>query len=957
MMTTDVFRRVLWKEYRVLRAFWIAVVAIVVAVQAIAWLFLATGEAYQTFDIVVSVFIALYALAAGAILFAVEREEGTDTFLTTLPVGSGRLFVPKVALAIASTLALAAVLLLIVRVWQAVGLMEPVERIGIWANGKPRDPFALAAIACDVFACGLLCSLLLKRPLVAACVGAGVAVLVTYLGTFIQTLMAGPVYGTNPDEYGRNWSVTIFALSAGVFLIDIAIGQRWLEWGTVRIKRRRAATTAAQERAAAAARRPPQGSTWRGAFGRLVWQELRQTWRMMAIYLGIGTLLTLWMLTPDGARDTNANSAIVLAAFFTALMGASTFYADQERSQYRFFGERPVRPRMVWLNRLSVWGTVIFLFLAVATPLWVAVIFKDLSLLVDHIDHSYVYNERTPGSFTGTLFQLPAILTLAVLVSLTYASGQLCSMLLRSGIIAAFMGVILAAVMVAWSVGMSALGVNWLISIAPLPLIMLWVTWLRAPHWIAERSGWWPWTRLGLSLAVPILAVGIATASFRILQIPVVEPGFSPEQYVDQVTPAARETAQMYLRAASMVDSRLWEGGDPSVGRGDHLVAGLAGLLDTAPYFHEISARRDWIRSFANPRQKNMLAWLEANREPLKLALETTARTSCAFDRSGEHLWRVSVLESLIGTEAYRRIEAGDLAGALDCEIALLRFSAHMSAHQFQPSGNRVAWRTLDVIARYWATRPGQTPELLRQAIGAIENWQQMVLPPTDVVKATYVWDERLLALDSDAISENPHRAANVLRYTLLHYLMPWEVYRARRALDYLTSEQLRHVQAVENAVRAGQPTARLQQQEIQLYQNSVRQTTPVLGMLTHGYWGADVRLWLEQQAQLNATLLLLGLEGHRLEHGSLPVSLDELVGEYFQKLPRDPYSGDSFRYFPHGVPTVEKIRHGVASRWDWTIAAGVPFLWSCGPDLLPITNRGDMDDVFLGIGGTVGEP
>src|SRR5262249_1649162 len=153
---------------------------------------------------------------------------------------------------------------------------------------------------------------------------------------------------------------------------------------------------------------------------------------------------------------------------------------------------------------------------------------------------------------------------------------------------------------------------------------------------------------------------------------------------------------------------------------------------------------------------------------------------------------------------------------------------------QFQSVGNRVAWRTLDVIARYWATRPGQTPELLRQAIGAIENWRQMVLPPTDVVKATYVWDERLLALDPDAISEDQHRAANVQRYTLLHYLMPWEVYRARRALDYLTSRQLTYVQTIENAVRAGEPTARLQQREVLTHHNSVRQTTPLLGMLTN---------------------------------------------------------------------------------------------------------------------------
>jgi hypothetical protein len=963
-MTTDIFRRVLWKEYRVLRAFWIAVVAIVLAIEAFAWLFLAGREATQTFEVVVSVFIALYALAAGAILFAVEREEGTDTFLTTLPVGSGRLFVPKVVLGIASTLALAAVLFLIVRAWQAVGLTEPMERIGVWANGKPRDPLALAAIACDVFVCGLLCSLLLKRPLIAACVGAGVAVLVTYASTLITNMFSEEfVRDFTASDYGRSWSVTLFALSAGVFLVDVAVGQRWLEWGSLRIKRR-AVRHVTEGRAAAAVQRAAHGPTWLGAFGRLAWQEWRQTWRMMAIYLGIGTLLTAWMLTPNGSRDTNVNSAMILSGFLAALMGASTFYADQDRSQFRFFGERPVRPRMVWLNRLFVWGAVLVVFLAIATPLWVAVTLGDLTLLVQHMDNSYVDGQRTSGSFTGTLFQLPAFLSFAILVSVAYASGQLCSMLLRSGIIAAFLGVVLAAVMVTWSVGMSALGVNWWLSIAPLPIIMLWVTWLRAPHWIAERTGRWPWTRLGLSLAVPMLAVGIATASYRMFQIPRVAPGFSPEQFAAEVTPAARETAQLYLRAASMVDSRLWvQRYNPAVGRGDYLVATMDELLATAPYFIDIEARRHWLKNDANPRRESMLAWLADNQEPLELALKATTRPSCAFAPSGRDLHSVSILEDLIGTEAYRRIESGDLQGALDCEIALLRLSAHMSEHQIRWEGERVAQRTLDVIARYWATRPGQTPELLKRAIGELEKWRPTMPSPTDMVKATYVWDERMLAFDPDAISEqadwNTYFAKNVQRYAFLHALLPWEVYRARRALDHMTAQSLANTQAIDNALRTGEPTVQLWQRVFQLHHGSIRQTTPMLQWLSSGYWGGHTGYWLDGEAQVNSAELLLALEGYRLEHGTLPVSLDALVGEYFQQLPRDPYSGDNFHYFPHGLSTKQKFNHGFFTGQYYQVPPRVPFLWGCGPHLLSVTRRNSTDDVYLQFSGgrSYGEP
>ena len=153
---------------------------------------------------------------------------------------------------------------------------------------------------------------------------------------------------------------------------------------------------------------------------------------------------------------------------------------------------------------------------------------------------------------------------------------------------------------------------------------------------------------------------------------------------------------------------------DPTLGRGDFLAAGLDGLLATFPHFADAEARRDWVNSYATPRRKNMLDWLAANQEPLELALDATTRPSCAFNPAGRDLWTIADLESLVGTEAYRRIASGDLQGALDCELALLHMAAHMRMHQSKAEGEWVALRTLDVIARYWSTRPGQTPEMLK---------------------------------------------------------------------------------------------------------------------------------------------------------------------------------------------------------------------------------------------------
>ena len=69
--------------------------------------------------------------------------------------------------------------------------------------------------------------------------------------------------------------------------------------------------------------------------------------------------------------------------------------------------------------------------------------------------------------------------------------------------------------------------------------------------------------------------------------------------------------------------------------------------------------------------------------------------------------------------------------------------------------------------------------------------------------------------------------------------------------------------------------------------------------------------------------------------------------------MPLDPFSGEEFRYFPHGVPDLPKqpdvltpsdapadgIDNSLANTADeWrrnSIVAGIPGIWSTGPDLL----------------------
>ena len=78
---------------------------------------------------------------------------------------------------------------------------------------------------------------------------------------------------------------------------------------------------------------------------------------------------------------------------------------------------------------------------------------------------------------------------------------------------------------------------------------------------------------------------------------------------------------------------------------------------------------------------------------------------------------------------------------------------------------------------------------------------------------------------------------------------------------------------------------------------------------------------------------LSLLLEAWKLRHGSLPKSLDELIGPDLDHVPIDPFTGMRFRFVRDGV--------GIPMPWrlyDVNLSAGgeidahVPFVWSAGP-------------------------
>src|SRR5690606_33415605 len=98
-----------------------------------------------------------------------------------------------------------------------------------------------------------------------------------------------------------------------------------------------------------------------------------------------------------------------------------------------------------------------------------------------------------------------------------------------------------ACVLAIWAVVIHLTQLSWLVFVLPIPLVLLWATWLRAPDWIAENTTWRARWKASSVAVVPALLL-VLMPIVRVDQVPSVGPGFSTEEFLSEITPAALET-------------------------------------------------------------------------------------------------------------------------------------------------------------------------------------------------------------------------------------------------------------------------------------------------------------------------------------------------------------------------------------------------------------------------------
>ncbi len=839
-MNPNPFWRLVWKEYRLQRAFWLAMLGLAV----LAHLFLLGcihGKVIHSTEAFFWAALGLgafYALGCGATLFATEHEAQTYPFQRALPVTAIRLFAAKVAYAILSTAAMLAAAWLLAAIVSGWHLPEPHQHLalwGLWGMG-----------AAELLAWGVLFSLVTKRPLVAVILAVSCASLA------VELLRTGRPVPWEIESYVQaiHWRALVVGILA---VVDLWLGYRWFRGPG---ERARGIATVATHTSEVS----ETSEVWLEAssctmFNRLVWHHARQSAPLLLTFAAMVAPLALarmaMRIEAAVAIDSlNRDAWLVWLPFLLAavlappLMGACVFLADQSHGGFRFLAERGVAPKYVWLSRQVVWFVPLAAgALAIAAP-----------VRADEMHWSAL---------------------MLGYVLLAYASGQFFSMFFRSGVLAAGFGMALSVAICFWAALMDLAHISWWWSVAPIPLALFACTWLRSGDWLVEKPG-------AKALVVDcwplVVVVGLLLAMLpliRIHEIPWVDPGFVPDEFARPATADAEATVARYCQAAELMRP---------------LPAGL-----------DVAGNR---QSSIAPLTPEETAWLEANREAVATVLEASRRSDCDFfdvPNPFDLPRQVVRLAKLLFLSGRQLESENNLDAALERYLSTLRVAGHLR-RRATLSGNADAvelW--VQEYLPYWAARPGQTPERVLAAVRRTDDVLAASPPRSDCVKSHYLLARAYLDGDPQAMAHFiPDERDRLFAQATIRCLS-WERTRTLRVLNVWTADAMEVCTRAEtSAASGGRITSGTGGRTTSAWWSRVTQATPLWPSLPDATSLCHTLAHLETQRR--ATRSLLALEAWKLEHGRLPQSLGELTGRYLERPPVDPFWGKLFQYYPKGV-------------------------------------------------------
>lgn len=901
MKNHGMFHAMAWKDYRELRTFWVATAILAAALQAVVGIMTTRlGMAQYTIVPMLAwalVTPALYALGCAAMMFAGERESGMYVFLRALPVDPGRLLFCRTVFVLASTL------LMLVVTCGSFFVLNRVLSVGVGDVARNFGCFAIVPLEMYVF--GMLFSLTSRRPLTVLLLGA-------VFGTCVPTSIALAFKLSGFFDLSANWWLPALAVRLVVVgliaVIDVWLAARWFhDNGLLRDGRPRLQNMVPIRASADLALFSSTTITSTSEFGRLLWQQWRQSGRVGIVFILISLLLAMGFLALGSSHNGDGYSIALLMTLLLSLVGACVFRDDWQEDRYRFLANCGARPGRVWLTRQLVWlavAAVITLICIAAT--WFTLpnnydtrssvsllMLRDAPFggLVPCLRLFASSNQEVSGP---VVVAFVVIIIPATVLFAAYACGQFCSIYMRSSIVAGVASIGFLLALIIWAVIMSALWIDWLWSVAPIPVALLVATRLRTSDWMLGRADW---RALARTLIVPIATVVVIFAVIpfhRLYSVPKVVLDFPPEA-ASQATPEDLATARMYAEALAIYVDQARESNQEEP---ENYIERPSFLADQPN-----------AKFSASPLSPESIAWVKANQKTIEITLRASRRSRCPFRfydaRSTVSSSDLMTLWRLLIASAEHLTAEGKLDAALDHYLGAIRVNNHSQQSDldgwhsfFSP---RVEWGLL-----CWAAHPDQTPERIERALKAYLEFKTPC--PSFIPEIAYGWRrnrKRLAEIDTihdyrrrDAYNSYEDYAESIQAKALEWF--PWERARARRIIDYVAFQEASELRKVETALSENRKVVFPRNDDdkaFMLYalRNSTYSPNGFESLGTCWYMGRLVLTTTKNRA----FRLQMALAAWRRRHGKLPKSLDELIGTYLDAMPIDPYTGKPFWYFP----------------------------------------------------------
>lgn len=881
-----IFWRLFWKEYRLQRALWIAMAVLTAMVQLAIYGALAPIDRPLFLFWTAGGFPALYLLGCGATLFAGEHDAGTFDFQRALPVRAATVFLAKTTLALSS----------------GVAMIVPAVLLAFALGGWTLDPekgFSPLAVllvsgffGVELLFWSMAFSLLTRRVLTSAVLGVAAA---SAMANMLANIAMPNAFDAVTYSYWLAMPYRVVA-AALVALLDFSLAAGWF--------RERAGRICLAGPLAAGSfsrhfKHRPQAARLNGLcqqmgialpdratmYSRLAWQHRRQAWPLMLVICLCAAIPRIGLL-------------------LMPLVGLCAFLPDQRGHGFRFLTDRGVSPGRIWISRQ--W------FLLVPTVFVLAV-----SIVV-----AYFMLPKGMGPEELQQFFSSILPHLTIYVLTAVALGQMMSMFVRSGILAGLFSVLAAVPLAGWTMLMFFWCVPWWWSVLPIPLAMLLATRLRTRDWLLERNTPRAWLRPTLALVAPAAALLVAVPLYRIYQIP--SAGIDREAMLAEMKrpPTAEEQATMLLY------EQAWQ-----------------------HHFDRFCQRNDdlakVVTDLARLPDGKLVDWLDANQETIAIAVK--ASRGKIFDPDGRLTSHLTLFPDLLVRDAKRLESKGQLDQALEHYMASLRIVAqYRDLHQVWWDtylGNFAELRVYNGL-RDWASRPHQTRERLLAAQRELAAYRYTNRTSLE----RYYLLNRMI---DDAPNLGDKAWVDDRDKTLPSFLLrlwtrlPWERERSRRIVDLCTCWEHSCMSSEIRRFNEGlQCHPRMPSELLFILAPYERnELTRIFPRLVIGYDNSanerEARGAVEAARSATRTVLLL--KSWKLEHGSLPKTLDQLIGPDVKELPLDPYSGRPFLYYPEGLkaPLYSGKPAAISYDIEYTgpvfdreksgIDANKPFIWSLG--------------------------